>query len=671
MIQEKRRWPNRACDYCRLKKIRCDATKTWPKRCSNCVDKECTFKEVSMKPFPTSYVRDIEQKLTLYEALVEKLAPGQGLNDDLENSFRNAPRKHSHDATTAIDHTMDQSDEEVFDGASLDPQDTTDADKMRYFGSVREVMYKIKAHSLVEQSMATQKRPQYWSLNIEDENHIPFTNEDFGPDEFLYRFVATYFQKVNSTFPLLNKIRFIQDIPQRKLERGFGSILILVCALGSLYCDDERMHLPNREPFGFLGGSSYFQTYKKKAPNYSLTAATLEDIQALMLLQMFVQRSSHLQSSWNLNGAALIIAEDISLYHQLNHLNVYEREARKRAYYCIYFMDRSLSAAYGRRIMLKDEDVSLEHLQPLPEEIGTEEHYSVIYFTQMIKLYKIQGQIDHQISLLKKQGNRDNVMSIVASMSSCLNDWVNEIPRDLQYDDNCQDNFVFQLMSNLRIAFFNIQLLMYRNFVPHPGSTKFSQFKVESLLICANAAKSMLKVFHVMELKRHIIQNYIDFLMNLGPFHALVILILSACESRRTGQVDVTEIDYIEIGIMILRRREIKDIVAGKTLDVILHLLESCRLPVRVSGQRTLSDDYNTGVYRGENVIDPPYEVGGDDILNNMFNLLQSNSIDFGGGVGVPEYNYSGLSAQNDVEWNNFLLSIGLQFEIDTSHTGF
>lgn len=163
------------------------------------------------------------------------------------------------------------------------------------------------------------------------------------------------------------------------------------------------------------------------------------------------------------------------------------------------------------------------------------------------------------------------------------------------------------------------------------------------------------------------------------PFNALVIMILSACESRRTGHIDVSEIDYIEIGITILRRREIKDIVAGKTLDVILHLLESCRLPVRVSGKRTLSDDYNTSVCREDNVIDPQYEVGsGDEILNSMFDLMQSNSIDFGGGVGVPENNNRGSNAQDDSEWNNFLLSIfnenpmdGLQFDIDASHTAF
>lgn len=491
-----------------------------------------------MKPFPTSYVRDIEQKvgftshsisannavqLTLYEALVEKLAPGQRLNEDIENSFRHSPKKRtvantSYDTqTTLADHSMDQSDEEVFEGALLDVQDTADPDKMRYFGSLKELLSKVKAHSIAGPSLATQKRPEYWSTNLDEENHTPpFTDEDFGSDNLLYHFVETYFKKVNSTFPLLNKMRFIREIPKRKLERRFGSILILVCALGSLYCDDERMLLPIREPFGFLGGSSYFQTYNKKAPNYSLTAATLEDIQALLLLQMFVQRSSHLQSSWNLNGSALIIAEDISLYQQSSHLDDYEREARKRAYYCIYFMDRSLSAAYGRRIMLKDEDVTLELPQPLPEELGTEEHLSVIYFTQMIKLYRIQGQINHEVCALKTFGNRENVLSIVGSLNSFLNKWVNEIPQELKYNENCQDNFVFQLMSNLRIAFCNIQLLMYRNFVPHPRSTRLSQFKVESLMICANAARSMLSVFNVMELKRHIIQNYIDFLMNLG-----------------------------------------------------------------------------------------------------------------------------------------------------------
>ena len=57
---------------------------------------------------------------------------------------------------------------------------------------------------------------------------------------------------------------------------------------------------------------------------------------------------------------------------------------------------------------------------------------------------------------------------------------------------------------------------MYKNFVPHPHTKKLSRFKMQSLMICANAARSLLSIFNILELKRAIIQNYIDVMLNLS-----------------------------------------------------------------------------------------------------------------------------------------------------------
>ncbi|TIC24928.1 hypothetical protein E3Q10_03650 [Wallemia mellicola] len=695
----------------RKKKIKCNGPAKHPDKCTNCTvsNTACLYNEPAPKRgFTVSYVRELERKVALYEALVEKLAPGRNLNEDVERASNSSPMfppkrnynsssdmdRYSSASSTTIPMTnimsrdpsmttyreepeqSDNSDDEMFESPAMglhDDHDESSTDRMRYFGSVKGLLVKVKQYTGPSTPpLSTQQRPEYWNTHekLEEDSYIePYVNEDFGDERLYMLLVEIYFDKVNSTLPLLNKKRFVAEISQRKLERKFASILILVCALGALYCDDQRVLLPSREPFRFLAGSSFLATYKRKAPDYSLSAATLEDIQALILLQMFVQRSTHLKSSWNLNGAALVIAEDIGLHLQSALPDQSDRESRSRAMYCIYLFDRSLSAAYGRRILCKDEDLALELPKPLPEEIGSDEELAIIYFNHMVKLYGIQGQIMQQIYSLKKGNEKNDTHKSVASMSSKLNQWLDAVPEQLKYTERCCNNFIFQLASNLRIAHYNIQIFMYKNFVPHPHTKKLSKFKMQSLMICANAARSLLSIFNTMELKRSIVQNYIDVMLNLSPFNAIVILILSACESRRNGQDNQSDLEYIEIGVNILRRREIRDIVAGKSLDVILHLIKACQLRVNTTTKRRRSNDMYlatsslkalTEIPSAQQTSDSTSPARDDQmLLNSMFNFMHSNPINaFDNGTENATFINSTPVDSADLEWSSFLSSV-------------
>ncbi|TIB58854.1 hypothetical protein E3P78_03792 [Wallemia ichthyophaga] len=697
------------------KKIKCNGPAKFPEICSNCktFHLECSYNDPAPKRgFTVAYVRELERKVSfyiacaspsltlykvsLYEALVERLAPGRNLHEDVESVASTTaimpPKRRRVDSDSGLSSSLASTQLDTPSTSSLPqnpskigheddelehPSDSDDESGLheeqehRYFRGVKGILKTLKSYSAGPSTppLSTQQRPEYWSphKHLEEDSYIdPYSNEDFGDERLYMLLVEIYFEKVNSTLPLLNKKRFVAEVRHRKLERKFASILILVCALGALYCDDPRV-LNQPERFRFLSGSSFLATYKRKSPDYSLSAATLEDIQALILLQMFVQRSAHLKSSWNLNGAALVIAEDMGLHMQQTDLGDNEREARNRAFYCIYLFDRSLSAAYGRRILFEDEILNLELPKLLPEECGAEEEYSVLYFNQMVKLYSIQGQITQALHSLKNANEKEDITKVVACMSSNLNRWLEEIPEKLRYKDECTNQFVFQLMGNLRIAFFNIQIFMYKNFVPHPHTKKVSKFKMQSLMICANAARSLLSIFNIMELKRSIVQNYIDVMLNLSPFTAVVILILSACESRRCGQDDQnSDLEYIETGVNVLRRREFRDIIAGKSLDVVLHLIEACQLPVDTTLKRRRSNDMHSAWLKpmtDMNSVDSTSALDDsgterDDqlLLTNMFNLMQSNPID---STFDSTFNDLVTPTHNaDLEWNDFLTSV-------------
>lgn len=116
----------------------------------------------------------------------------------------------------------------------------------------------------------------------------------------MYELVDIYFKKVNVSMPLLHHERFLADIPKRKLERSFGSLLIMVCALGSQHmrADDLRVLIPGKENILFLVGYHYYGIAKAKMIDPTMSIASLADIQALLLLQVYSQNGVYPKGGW-------------------------------------------------------------------------------------------------------------------------------------------------------------------------------------------------------------------------------------------------------------------------------------------------------------------------------------------------------------------------------------
>ncbi|TFK54441.1 hypothetical protein OE88DRAFT_1625135 [Heliocybe sulcata] len=82
----KRRKIERACDFCRRRKTRCDGPQMPGNVCTNCTQnqKACTYVE-SSKPRgpPKAYVTALEDKLEYLEAYLQRLRPGADFSDTL------------------------------------------------------------------------------------------------------------------------------------------------------------------------------------------------------------------------------------------------------------------------------------------------------------------------------------------------------------------------------------------------------------------------------------------------------------------------------------------------------------------------------------------------------------------------------------------------------------
>ncbi|TIC18878.1 hypothetical protein E3Q13_01643 [Wallemia mellicola] len=632
----------------RKKKIRCNADQTYPEKCTNCKTIECTYNEANRGYHNPSYVNGLESKLKQTENLLE--------------DYKRLLEKHQpiqEPQSTPINHTEAA---EMDDGFYVDEmlencrkmgcllgdgqRKHTHPEKQRFFGkaSMRGLIERLNIYTGVSPvTLLSGKRPQYWQEDfvLDDVPSHPtasYTDNDFGPNDLVKELIDLYFEKVNSTLPLLNKKRFKNEISHRKYERGFGTLLILICALGAQYSNDERVMVEGHQ-HQFLAGFRYYSIAKSKMLDPVMDVATIEDIQALILLQIYVQKGMHSRSGWMIHGTSILLAQDIGLHLRWLNANIepYDLELRKRAFYSLYLMDRVQASSFGRQVLLKDNEISVD----LPEIYGDEvqdmsTNYSLLYFKQLIQLYKIHGQIIQTIYKLRKTSNGDDLLitlTDIASLNSKLNKWLTELPKQLLDGRDGKDEFVFQLFCNLKLAFHVVQIHLYKTFLPDPRSKTTSSFRFTSLVICANSSRSIISIYRNLILERGMQHLWVDPMVAWGPFSATLILIISACESMK-NDFDASVLEYIQSGIQILRVREEREVLNGRAVDMIMQILKSANLPMDPSfmqAQENLSYGTSSADYFLPHLpfLDtPPNQTENEQLFEDLLGQAQFHSVD-------------------------------------------
>ncbi|KAF9450417.1 hypothetical protein P691DRAFT_810360 [Macrolepiota fuliginosa MF-IS2] len=99
----KRRRKDRACDYCRRRKIKCDGPSQRDQICTNCVHghRRCTYIELSKPRGPSkAYVTTLEDQVEQLEGVVKQLYPNIDFSEELglpviRGSWKNAMPNHS------------------------------------------------------------------------------------------------------------------------------------------------------------------------------------------------------------------------------------------------------------------------------------------------------------------------------------------------------------------------------------------------------------------------------------------------------------------------------------------------------------------------------------------------------------------------------------------------
>ncbi|KAG9013081.1 hypothetical protein FRB94_003914 [Tulasnella sp. JGI-2019a] len=406
----------------------------------------------------------------------------------------------------------------------------------------------------------------------------------FPPPDLIRILIDHCFSEVMPLTPLIHRPSFERQYAEGRASHDidFARLLLLVCAVGSWYCDDPRICLTSSagEVEWDSAGWMYFaQVYQMPKPLFAITK--LVDLQIMVLSATYLEGTSACVKAWLVNGSGLRFAEDIGAHREkvYSPTQAFENQLWKRAFWCLVQKDRELSTVFGRVMGIYDEDIDAyfplevdddgwdEATQEWKQSTGKPSQLA--YFTQHAKLMKIlahclrtlysihKSKID--LGFVGPEWEQDKV----AELDSALNEWLDAVPDHLKWDQHMDPAFSKQAAA-LRITFHYTQLTIHRPFIQLSCSSKRGLF-LPSLAVCANAARSC----------AHILDTIVGMpptlLFTMMALQSGFVLMISIWEARRSGlNVDISgQVRCVQSCLNYLKRREHRHHLSGRLYDIL------------------------------------------------------------------------------------------------------
>ncbi|KAI0073070.1 hypothetical protein K474DRAFT_1667005 [Panus rudis PR-1116 ss-1] len=632
----------RACDNCRRKKIRCDGGQdTLGNVCSNCITHNltCTYQHASKKRgYPREYVENLERTVEEMEELLKKLCTEEELQKELGDLPREpwytdrgkGSQSQITAAETSAQDSLPPSDDEMHTQRTLTNSlmhYKNNPVHVRYVGKSSDVMLMrdviearkrytgsqpFNLNPKAEQVFASM-RPEFWTshpwITSELKDPDPHPEEHFPPPDLLKQLVELYFVHVNDYNPLLHRPTFERQIAEKLhlRDEGFGTVLLFVCALGSLFSGDPRVLLDYPNAL-YSRGWKYFETTRTRCRSI-ISPPRLYDLQLCALGFLFMQGSSAPHACWTVAGIGIRMAQDVGAHRRKVYSNTatVEEELWKRAFWVLVCMDRSVSMIVGRALAIRDEDIDLDFPVECDDEYwvikGNEVKFrqppgkpsKIAYFNCMIRLHQIIAFALRTIYSINKSKvllgfmGKEWEQNTVAELDSALNKWVDSVPDHLRWDPYRTDTIFLSQSAMLYALYYQTQITVHRPFIPTPG--KPSPLSYPSLAICTNAARSCV---HVVDVVFRRIGCHLDSIgignVAFSMFNAAVVILLNIWAGKKSGlKFDpAKEMEEVHKCMRVLKSMEDRWHGAGRLWDILYDLAYAGDLPLP-PGSPTLS----------------------------------------------------------------------------------
>ncbi|KAJ7239770.1 fungal-specific transcription factor domain-containing protein [Mycena haematopus] len=617
----RRRLPG-SCDLCRKKKIRCDSSKMPQNKCSNCIllKTQCTHLYISKDSSSLFNYKNCREHVAailsqtvayvpsndpavLYQNLVDIAKYARNLEELLPVSSTNlvsAASPSDDDDETTDDHEAEVSNDGVLVDVNIgDPlsrlvigaRSSRAEDNYRFFGKSSTMKFIKDALAYAGEAYTFDaQRPEFWApqpwQQPEPKPNLPL--QTFPDDDLLQDLIDIYFLRIHPLFFLLHAPSFRASVAngEHLRDRHFGGVVLVVCALASRLSNDPRVLMTADAP-GPLhsAGWKWFQQVEPLRVAVSPRSPKFRWIYKLQLLclsVLFLAGTINGRSCWTISCIALRVAQEMGA-HRRSRYNMgskAEGELLKRAFWILLGMDTILNSLFGTPAVTSSDDYDVELPTECDDDYWAEPHClqqpanvpaQAVYMTSYLKLMLIYERVQRALYGIKRHKGRE--LTVVAELDSDLNKWVDSIPSHLRWDPN-HEGIRLEQSASLYVAYYHVQMLIHRPFIPSPGESPSAGSTFPSLAICANSARSC---GHVLEVQSRRCGDVLYQPQSITAlFDSALILLLNVWGGRRARLLpsDISRaVTDIKKCVDVLHLYEKRYPLAGRKCDIITEIL--------------------------------------------------------------------------------------------------
>ncbi|KAI5861042.1 fungal-specific transcription factor domain-containing protein [Durotheca rogersii] len=559
--------PRRACDQCRLRKIRCD--KESP--CSNCrsARRDCSSTGAGQKPkeprqrvlISSQYERKIdliEERLGGIETLLRNLTPLSSSNSPARESRSRRPSGKSTplsggNVDDAYSATFDPEDAGDFEGNSSLAAHTAFASEFlenvvqhtplprqgggskmeAALSSLRKIVNMQENRRAVSSFYRWPGQKQAHQLGIRE---LPLPPMELVADKLrvmkhgpvpLMLAVLYCFIDVEKFTDQCRRIYFDAD------DVTDATIILVNAGIAYLFFEAG---LNVDDPKEKAQYETYWNMCQKNldtvlAQLNFLMPATLENLEALLMAASFSIDVSRPSLSWVLVSQAAHMCRTLGL-HQVGSMkndSPQRRAEKSLLFWCTYMLDKGLSLQLGRASVLQDYDISLPHIAPEGHAAypGTE------VMTFWIKHAQIQGRIYERLyspgALRQAEKYRTEQANILATEQKHLMQQSQEVIAGFQSSTAIDSRMFALMLKSDEVSYLSSLALIYRAMPPMGNRSRtFSDECIDTArqaMRCHQQSMAMMEEQSLKIMYIHWTIIYAPFI----PFIVMFCLVIETC----------------------------------------------------------------------------------------------------------------------------------------------
>ncbi|KAJ7614105.1 fungal-specific transcription factor domain-containing protein [Roridomyces roridus] len=524
----------RACDMCRQRRRRCDGGEP----CGHCVDHEfkCSYANSVQEFLPSDpQIEALKSRIDLTERLLHttRQTTGPFLYFQAMRTIVEPFIPHPEDRVN-IDDFADS-----FRSLSLEAPAGFQGKSSTAMLTKTAVAERAKGHGFTRSRSPTPSTPEGWSL----QSLKTHRSYQFPEETLINSLVSLYFLHLDPILPLLERSLFEEGINRRLHEHksDFGSTLLLVCALGSLYSTE-----PDRTQMAW----DFFN--RVELCGHSLRQQpTLYDLQSYCLAAQFLHCTANIRSCWIIVGFGIGLAQDIGAHRRkpTEPMITVEEEMEKRALWILLFFDAQLSGSLGRPTLLNPVEIHIT----LPSEFhpGRQTSPNLSFFICYLNLYRLENFVLRLLNTNFDLPIKGMILPhTVRQLDAMLEQWYKAIPKNLAWDPNQPHALSFDQSATLHCLYYYTLTLLHR---PSASISSMRPRPLPSNPICRAAARKCIHVAQVHQSRRP--NNPLLFNQN-QLFDAAMLLILDMWSNDEKGDGEEDDIAYVRTAIEVLKAQQ-------------------------------------------------------------------------------------------------------------------